>query len=87
MSFPKLAEPDQPGMRRRARSRRYCALMSPTARIATALIGGLVLGVALSTAATQFDWGNNTVGISTIVAGLAVGLLFASTVDRRRDER
>ena len=47
-----------------------------------ALVGGLLLGFSLSTVTTQFDWGNNTVGLATIVAGLAVGLLFASTVGR-----
>ncbi len=61
--------------------------MSPSARIVTAIFGGLLLGFALSVATTQFDWGNNTVGLSTIVAGLAIGLLFASTVPRRDDPR
>jgi uncharacterized membrane protein AbrB (regulator of aidB expression) len=60
--------------------------MSPSARIATALVGGLLLGLAVSVTTTQFDWGSNTVGLSVIVAGLAIGLLFASTV-ARRDER
>jgi len=61
--------------------------MSSSARIITAIFGGLLLGLALSVATTQFDWGSNTVGLSMIVAGLAIGLLFASTVPRSDDRR
>jgi hypothetical protein len=41
----------------------------------------------MGVATTQFDWGNNTVGLSVIVAGFAIGLLFASTVARGDDRR
>jgi uncharacterized membrane protein AbrB (regulator of aidB expression) len=63
------------------------SLVSPSARIATALVGGLLLGFAASVATTQFDWGNTTVGLSVMAVGLAIGLLFASTVARRDDRR
>lgn len=46
------------------------------------MTGGLLLGMSLSTATTQFDWGNNTVGLSTLAAGVAVGILVASGVGR-----